>query len=318
VKGQTVPEFEKVAFSAKPKDVSDVVTTQYGYHILQVLEKEPARVKPFDEVKASLADEMKKQGVNDKMQMLADQAHSELEKAPGSAAEIAKKLGLELVTVQKGGVGEAVPDLGVSPEIDNALAAMKPKDVSPVMTLPANRLAVVVLNDVIAPHKAEFADVEAQVRDRMVLQKAQQLAQEAAKAAADKVRAGEDMEKVAKSFKLEAVTSGEVGHVDSVEGLGPASLVSDAFKKPVGSVLGPVTIQDRNVVYKVLDHQTADTNSVGPAERDSVMLGLKQQKAKTQYDLFLDSIVSKLRADKKLKIHPESMQRLIAQYKQTR
>jgi hypothetical protein len=126
------------------------------------------------------------------------------------------------------------------------------------------------------------------------------------------------MEKVAKSFKLEAVTSGEVGHVDSVEGLGPASLVSDAFKKPVGSVLGPVTIQDRNVVYKVLDHQTADTNSVGPAERDSVMLGLKQQKAKTQYDLFLDSIVSKLRADKKLKIHPESMQRLIAQYKQTR
>jgi hypothetical protein len=83
-------------------------------------------------------------------------------------------------------------------------------------------------------------------------------------------------------------------------------------------VLGPVTIQDRNVVYKVLDHQTADTNSVGPAERDSVMLGLKQQKAKTQYDLFLDSIVSKLRADKKLKIHPESMQRLIAQYKQTR
>jgi peptidyl-prolyl cis-trans isomerase D len=318
VKGQTVPEFEKIAFSAKPKDVSDVVTTQYGYHILQVLEKEPARVKPFDEVKASLADEMKKQGVNDKMQMLADQAHSELEKAPGSAAEIAKKLGLELVTVQKGGVGEAVPDLGVSPEIDNALAAMKPKDVSPVMTLPANRLAVVVLNDVIAPHKAEFADVEAQVRDRMVLQKAQQLAQEAAKAAADKVRAGEDMEKVAKSFKLEAVTSGEVGHVDSVEGLGPASLVSDAFKKPVGSVLGPVTIQDRNVVYKVLDHQTADTNSVGPAERDSVMLGLKQQKAKTQYDLFLDSIVSKLRADKKLKIHPESMQRLIAQYKQTR
>jgi peptidyl-prolyl cis-trans isomerase D len=318
VKGQTVPEFEKVAFSAKPKDISDVVTTQYGYHILQVLEKEPARVKPFDEVKASLADQMKKQGVNDKMQMLADQAHSELEKAPGSAADVAKKLGLEVVTVEKGSAGEAIPDLGVSPEIDNALAAMKPNDVSPVMTLPANRLAVVVLKDVVPAHKAEFADVEAQVRDRVVLQKAQQLAQEAAKSAADKVRAGEDMEKVAKSFKLEAVTSADVGRVDSVEGLGPASYVSDAFKKPVGSVLGPVPIQDRNVVYKVLDHQTADPANVAPAERESVLVGLKQQKAKTQYDLFLDSVVSKLRADKKLKIHPESMQRLVAQYKQSR
>jgi peptidyl-prolyl cis-trans isomerase D len=42
VRGQTVPEFEKFVFAAKPKDISDVVTTEYGYHIIQVLEKDPA------------------------------------------------------------------------------------------------------------------------------------------------------------------------------------------------------------------------------------------------------------------------------------
>jgi peptidyl-prolyl cis-trans isomerase D len=317
VKGQTVPEFEKIAFTAKPKEISDVVTTQYGYHILQVLEKEPARVKPFEEAKAALAEELKKQGVNEKTQSLADQARAELEKSPGSAAEIAKKLNLELVTVDKARSGEAIPGLGASPEIDSTLAAMKPKDVSQVLSLPANRLVIVVLNEVIPQRKADFADVESQVRDRLILQKAQQLAADAAKSAADKIRSGEDIDKVAKSLKLEAAKPAEFGHVDSVEGLGPATYVSDAFKQPVGSVIGPVMVQDRNVVYKILDRQTADAKDFAK-ERESVLAELKQQKARTQYDLMLDSIVSRLRADKKLKVHPEAMQRLMAQYKQAR
>jgi peptidyl-prolyl cis-trans isomerase D len=317
VKGQTVPEFEKIAFTAKPKDISDVVTTQYGYHILQVLEKEPARVKPFEEVKAALSEELKKQGVNEKMQSLADQARAELEKSPGSAAEIAKKLSLELVAVDKAGRGQAIPGLGVSPEIDNTVAGMKPKDVSQVLSLPANRLVIVVLNEVIPQRKAEFADVEAQVRDRLILQKAQQLAADAAKSAAGKVRAGEDLDKVAKLFKLEAAKPGAFARVDSVEGLGPATYVSEAFKQPVGSVIGPVMIQDRNVVYKIVDRQAADPKNFAQ-ERESILTGLKQQKGGTQYELLLDSIVSKLQAEKKLKIHPEPMQRLMAQYARTR
>src|SRR5260370_2557828 len=52
--GQTVPEFEKTAFSLSPAQVSDLVKTQYGFHIIKVLEKETARTKPFDEVKDSL------------------------------------------------------------------------------------------------------------------------------------------------------------------------------------------------------------------------------------------------------------------------
>src|SRR5437899_5524407 len=52
--GQTVPEFEKTAFSLSPGQVSDLVKTQYGFHIIKVLEKDTAHTKPFEEVKDSL------------------------------------------------------------------------------------------------------------------------------------------------------------------------------------------------------------------------------------------------------------------------
>jgi peptidyl-prolyl cis-trans isomerase D len=115
VKGQMVPEFEKVAFSLKPKEISDIVTTTYGYHIIQVLEHEQAHIKPFDEVKTALADELKKQGLSDKMQTLGDQVRAALVKAPGSAVEIAKQYNVDLVTVTKVAQAEAIPTLGVSP-----------------------------------------------------------------------------------------------------------------------------------------------------------------------------------------------------------
>src|ERR1700738_2622685 len=52
--GQTVPEFEKTAFGLDKGKISDLVKTQYGFHIIKVLDKETAHTKPFDEVKDSI------------------------------------------------------------------------------------------------------------------------------------------------------------------------------------------------------------------------------------------------------------------------
>lgn len=58
-KEQMVPEFAKVAFSAKPNTVSEPVQTQFGYHIIMVTDRRAAGTESFDKVKNQLKERMK-------------------------------------------------------------------------------------------------------------------------------------------------------------------------------------------------------------------------------------------------------------------
>jgi len=64
-RGQMVPEFDAAAFSLKTNEVSDVITTQFGYHVLMVTGHKPAQTVPFDQVKDDLAKFLKQRKGND-------------------------------------------------------------------------------------------------------------------------------------------------------------------------------------------------------------------------------------------------------------
>jgi len=314
--GQMVPEFDRAAFALKAGEVSGIVTTQYGYHIIKVNEKENARVKPFEEVKGDLAAEIKKQRIAEQVQKTADGVHDALAKSPGSAAEVAKKFGVDLVTVTNTTPGSPVPTLGSVPEIDSALAQIKPNNVTPVLTLPANRLVVAVLTAREAPRPAIFDEVQDKVRARLASQKSIAVAKSKADEAAAKLRAGEDIEKVAKEYKLEVNKPAEFGRSDSVEGLGQAAYVKEAFTHPVGDIIGPTNIMNRDIVYKVMAKLEPDMAAFA-AEKEGIRSNIRQQRAGERWNLFMDSVTARLTADGKLKVNHDLVLKLAAALKRS-
>jgi peptidyl-prolyl cis-trans isomerase C len=71
--GRMVPDFERAAFALKPGEMSDVVKTQYGYHIILVTERKEGAPKPFDDVKEQIRATLRSKGLQEQMQGHLDQ-----------------------------------------------------------------------------------------------------------------------------------------------------------------------------------------------------------------------------------------------------
>lgn len=315
VKGQTVPEFETTAFSLKPNELSNIVKTQYGLHILQVLEKQEARLKPFDEVKDQLASERKRQAVFETMQRLADQAHDRLLKDPNQAEQIARDLNLQVVKVDRAGAGDPVPEFGVNPDFEAAVAGLPKGGVTQVMQAPGNKLAVAAVTQLFPARQAELPEVEGRIRDQLAAQKLAQVVNTKAQEAAKQVQsAGGDLSKIAKSLGVEVKSTQEFTRSGAADGIGSAAQLQQAFSSPVGGVFGPVQINGTYFICKVEAKNPADMSKLA-AESDSIRTDLRQRKSRERMDLFIDSLKTALLKQGKVKVHQDVLNRLLEGYK---
>jgi peptidyl-prolyl cis-trans isomerase D len=314
VRGQMVKPFEAAAFSVKPGQLSDVITTDYGFHIIQVLEHQDARVKPFDEVKAELEASQKKQALSQTMQRLADQTVAELRKTPQQAPQIAAKLGLTLVTAQKLGPSDPVPGL-VSPQLSQAIAGLQKNAVGEPVAIGTEKMAIPVCTDVIPSRPAEFSEVINQIRTSYSAAAVMKLeAEYGVKAAAD-LKSGMDIQAVAKSLGVEVKTPDAFAIVGAVEGFGPANALTGAFSKNLGDVVGPYTVSNKTLVGKIVEKTSGDP-ALLVAQRESITQEIKSRKVQEAQSLFEDSIRTKLTQQGKIKINKEALSRLSAGYNQ--
>jgi peptidyl-prolyl cis-trans isomerase D len=67
-----VPEFEEAAFKLKTGEISQPVETRHGYHIIRVVDVRPAQVKPFEEVRAQVEGDLKRQSAAKRYAELAE------------------------------------------------------------------------------------------------------------------------------------------------------------------------------------------------------------------------------------------------------
>lgn len=311
-RGATVPEFEQAAFALKPGEISGIVQSQYGYHIIKAFEKETARTRPLDEVRAELTTRLRQQSATERLQPLAERARAELLKSPNNPDAVAKQLGLPApVRVQNAGNGDPVQEVGVSAPLEQALAGVKAGGVTGVVEVSPTKKVVAVVNKVTPSRPAQFAEVEAQVRQAVVDRKVRELVDSRSQELVSKAKASGDLAAAAKELGLEVKTSALLTRSGNIDGLGPVSLFGDGITQKVGSILGPVSQPDQAIVARIAEAVPADAARLAQ-QRADLLNSIKGRKARERNELFEDGVVARLTREGKIKLNQQNLQRLQA------
>jgi len=314
VRGQMDPAFEKAAFSQKPMVISDPVKSVYGYHIIQVLAHEDARLKPFAEVKDELAKQWKQQRVTDTMQKISDKVQAAFQKNPDHPDQVAAELGMEVFHAEGVVPGQPVPGVGPSADFDQAIAGLKKGEISQPVSPAPNKIAIAEVTSVVPAHPAAFEEVKSQVHDAMVNLRLSKMVRDKSTELSNAARAnGGDLAKAAKAMGLEVKTTEPFKQQGSVDGLGPASYFEQAFGDAVGAVLNPIPMAGSTVVVKVVQRIDADMSKL-PEQRGQIVESLKGDKARERNTIFEAGLITELERQGVVKLHPEVVQRIVASF----
>jgi peptidyl-prolyl cis-trans isomerase D len=304
-KGQMVPEFDKAAFSMKPGEISDLVKTQYGYHIIKVTDKKDATTKSIDEVRAQIEDQIKWDRAQNEAQRVADDVAKSL-KQPADIDTVAKGRGLTVGESSLFSKDEPIAGLGMAPAVTQRAFELKDGEVSEAIRTPQGFAFVTVTGrqDAYVP---KLDEVKAKVRDEVVKKKATDVARQKAASVGAQMKTG-DFTAAAKAAGLEVKTTDFILRGAPIGDVGVSPAVdSVAFAMQPNAVSDPIVTDNGTVIVKVLERQDPPTTDVAGGKAT-----LKTELVNERRSRFYASYMTKARERMKVNINRELIAQLVA------
>jgi peptidyl-prolyl cis-trans isomerase D len=282
-RGMFVGPFEEALFGMSVGEIRGPVKTQFGYHVLQLQEIEAGKLKSFEDARAELEDEYRKERAQtifyDESQKLADTAFSSLTELES----VAKTMDLPLKTV-KGFTREGGGEFGQERSVIDAAFSdevLERRENSPLVTIGEDRALILRVTEHKAAEPRSLADVRAQIEAQLRVQGARDAAAKKGADAVSRLQNGEPWKDVVASMGLSAVGTRLIARDDSVA---PDAVKRAAFTAATSQVsetkpyfAGVVTNDGNYAVLAVTQVRSGDPAAEPAAEKTARQRRVERQ-----------------------------------------
>jgi len=305
-KGRTVPEFEQAAFALQKGQMSGLVKSQFGFHIIKLDDKRAAHVQTLEEVKAQIEPVV----TQERAEKLAEQAANKLASAAKSEGleSAAAKNGLSVTTTpffdQKG----MVPGVGQAPDFNEAVFTAKEKS-PPQMAKVPQGYAIFQLMAIKPPQTPTFEQVRAQLEAQYRQERSTTMMEQKGRELSDRARALHNLKQAAKEAGAEFKTSELVGAGSQVPDIGQVSNIEPAFELKQGGISDPMQAGRNAVVVQVTERQEPSAADMA-AKRDETREVVMQQKRGQAMGAFAASVRQRMEKDGKIKYNKAEQERI--------
>jgi peptidyl-prolyl cis-trans isomerase D len=291
-RGRMVPEFEAVAFSLEAGQVSDLVRTPYGFHIIKVTDTRAADVQPLEAVRGTITEQLRFERAQTRAQDLANAIAAEV-RTTADLERAAAARGLKVEQSDFFSRNEPVPGLGPSPDATTAAFTVEPGRVSDPLRTPAG-FAFLSVTDTREPRLPDFEEVKERVEADLRRERTQQLARERAAAVAPTLQSATNFAAAAKTAGLTVRTSDEITRGAAIPEVGPSAAVDAvAFSLPVGAVSDPIPTPNGAVLIRVVGREDVDESGLAE-NRDTLRREIASQRRAQFFASYMNKAKEKM------------------------
>jgi peptidyl-prolyl cis-trans isomerase D len=229
-RGKMIKEFDDAVFAMQPNDISDIIQTRFGYHIIKLDKIMPATTQSIEEVRAAIIAKLQSEQAKPATFQMANEAYEGIIAAGSLPAYAGKHADKTVITTDFFSRTAPPATLEHDPKFMDTIFTLKQGELSSLIETPSGYF-ILFAEAIQEPAPPKFEEVKERVTKDYKLAKARNMAKETATAILTKVQGGADFEKTADEAKLQTKKSGPLGKKNTTPDPAlPPSLIDQALR----------------------------------------------------------------------------------------
>ncbi len=305
-RGQMVKPFEDAAFSLSVGEVSDLVRTAFGYHILRLDDKIAGEVKPLIEVQPEIIETIRAEKTRAATLTFVDDLMITIEETPDQFTAVASQHELSVVTTPFVSPTGRVATVEDAPELLQRAFTLVDQAVGTIEGTSGTHYIFQVA-EIQPPTVPEFAVIKERVFSDLQQQKSAEMASKTADEWASKAQAGTPLQELAAPLQVKIAETGLFKRRDPIPQLGRSQAFSETAFGLQHDEVAAAHEGSRHVVMQLVSRQAADMGAY-EAEKATYreqLLSRKRQQVFTAFQTFLQTQYQQLRQRGEIVVNPQ-------------